>query len=494
MTRPANDPPSRPDRPAEAPGKQPGGDAASGTYGPFAAPLNMFDLVRGFSGALDLVDAALAGHHQRVACLADRLGEGLGLDRPARNRVTLAAMLHDVGIIALRDPADGPGKAGRRSSPTKPVCGPPFPDDQFQPGHFSAAHSPGWGFEQDPERHCQAGWLILAACPFLRREARVIRYHHTGWRAVAALPEEEREAATLGNIIHLADTMDLWIRAETAAPSARPRTREDLAEALGTRAGTDFSPRAVDIALDLCFRPDFFENLTETARRFAPPPDPELMLARDDVTVFSLLFAHLIDARSPFTATHSSGVAHLARHLHELADLPTEDRWTMFVAGLLHDIGKVGVPLELLEKPGPLTAYEFNLVSRHARLSHEILSAIPGFEKVAPWAAWHHERLNGGGYPAGLTEKEIPFEARLTAVADVLAAVTENRPYRPGLTDREALVVLNKMAAARALDGGIVDLANRHIDDLSLVRRRSQDLARHFFQTMDRDIQKATSG
>ncbi len=181
----------------------------------------------------------------------------------------------------------------------------------------------------------------------------------------------------------------------------------------------------------------------------------------------------------------------MGRYLHECLDLPPEDRRAIFVAGLLHDIGKMGVPLNLLEKKGPLEAHEFQEVSRHARLSKEVLSAIPGFERVAPWGAMHHEKLNGRGYPDGLRGEEIPLESRLTAVADVLTALTEDRPYRPGLGKSDCLKILDQMVANNELDKDVVAAVHDNYDEIRGVCRQAQTLASRFFRDLAKEIHSA---
>ena len=412
--------------------------------------LNMFDLVRGFSEIVDLVNNTLANHHHRVAYITDGLCQRLEVGRSDRDRLVMAAMLHDVGVIPLRDNADS------------------------------------LVFEKDMERHSLAGALLLNTCPHFRWESKLIRYHHTFWAEIEALPEEEREAARFGNIIHLADIMDVHARTRCDTP--------ELARALKAKSGREFPQAGVEAALDLFSDPEFFSGLTMAARELRLPPNPELMLSPDEATVFSLLFSHVIDARSSFTATHSSGVAHLARYIHKLAGLPEEHLQTMFVAGLLHDIGKLGVPLNLLEKPGPLTGEEFALVSRHAALSLDVLSSIPGFEKVAPWGALHHEKLNGRGYPGGLGAEELSLESRITAVADVLTALTEDRPYRPGLGNDQTLRILGEMVVEGGLDADLVGLVHENMEDIAEVRRLAQNLARKFFRGLAADIQTAVAG
>ena len=127
------------------------------------------------------------------------------------------------------------------------------------------------------------------------------------------------------------------------------------------------------------------------------------------------------------------------------------------LAGLLHDIGKLRVPDELLEKPGPLTEVEKRTMSRHSFDTYNILCNIKGLEQVALWAAQHHERVNGTGYPYHNRAGGISLEARIVAVADVFQALAQARPYRPPMQPPEILEVLQQQVDCGKLDAMVVD-------------------------------------
>lgn len=136
----------------------------------------------------------------------------------------------------------------------------------------------------------------------------------------------------------------------------------------------------------------------------------------------------------------------------------------MGVAGFLHDIGKLAVPPQVLDKPGKLTPQEMRVIRQHPYYTHQILAMVPGLETVTTWAALHHERLDGTGYPFRM--RDIPFGSRVIAVADVFTAITEDRPYRPGMERAQCLAVLNKLVQEHAIDGGIVESLRDHFDDI----------------------------
>lgn len=149
-------------------------------------------------------------------------------------------------------------------------------------------------------------------------------------------------------------------------------------------------------------------------------------------------FARAIDANSPWTAGHSERVTHRALAIGRILELSRADLGRLYRGGLLHDIGKVGVPPSILDKTEGLTPRERSLIERHPVVGEQILSPIPGFTDVLPIVRSHHERYDGTGYPDRLAGEEIPWLAAVLAVADVFDAMTSNRPYRSGLSAHEA--------------------------------------------------------
>jgi putative nucleotidyltransferase with HDIG domain len=139
----------------------------------------------------------------------------------------------------------------------------------------------------------------------------------------------------------------------------------------------------------------------------------------------------VVEARDPYTQGHELRVADLARRIATEMHLPEGEIDGIDMAALLHDIGKLRIPAEILTKPGVLSKAEFSLIREHPRGGHEILNHIEFPWPVAETVLWHHERLDGSGYPDGLHGDEIPLSARILAVADVVEAMSSHRPYRP---------------------------------------------------------------
>jgi putative two-component system response regulator len=146
-----------------------------------------------------------------------------------------------------------------------------------------------------------------------------------------------------------------------------------------------------------------------------------------------------IESRDPYTAGHQQRVTQLASALAQEMGLSEKEVEGVKMASLIHDIGKISIPAEILSKPGKLTEIEFSLVKTHAQAGYEILKDIEFSWPIAQIVLQHHERLDGSGYPLGLKDKKILLEAKIIGVADVVEAMASHRPYRPGLGIEKAL-------------------------------------------------------
>lgn len=153
-------------------------------------------------------------------------------------------------------------------------------------------------------------------------------------------------------------------------------------------------------------------------------------------------FVLLMEARDIYTKGHSLRVAYYAKKIAEAIGEPIARQKKYYIAGLLHDIGKIGIPDNILLKPGRLTPHEYEIIKNHAEFSFQIIKNVKSFQDIADFVRYHHERCNGSGYPRGLMHSEIPLGAKILAIADVFDAVTTTRPYRKELSLDSALELL----------------------------------------------------
>ena len=180
-----------------------------------------------------------------------------------------------------------------------------------------------------------------------------------------------------------------------------------------------------------------------------------------------------IDAKDPYTCGHSDRVARLSVCLARQLGCSTEELNTIYLSGLLHDIGKIGIDDNVLRKPGPLTASEFEHIKTHPDLGCRILDGVKQLDMVLPVVRHHHETWNGTGYPAGLKGEETPFLARIVAVADSIDAMSSDRPYRKGIPD-EKLDAILRDGAGKQWDSDVIDAAFKVRSELRYIGKEER--------------------
>lgn len=181
-------------------------------------------------------------------------------------------------------------------------------------------------------------------------------------------------------------------------------------------------------------------------------------------TVESIALA--IEKRDPYTAGHQRQVAALAGEIGRIMGLSEERRFGLHLGASIHDIGKISVPAEILNRPGVLSEPEFSIIRQHAQTGYEILRGVDFPWPIADIVQQHHERLDGSGYPLGLHAEEICLEARIVAVADVFDAIISHRPYRPGHALHEAIEELQR-GRGKIYDSTVVDAGMQFFTEVS---------------------------
>jgi HD-GYP domain-containing protein (c-di-GMP phosphodiesterase class II) len=183
---------------------------------------------------------------------------------------------------------------------------------------------------------------------------------------------------------------------------------------------------------------------------------PLARLAVDDERLerIALAFAAVVDAKSPWTYHHSDRTSLVAAEMGEILGFPPDQLDDLRRVALMHDIGKLAISNRILDKPARLSAAELARVRQHPLFTQWILELTPGFRSLAPLAAAHHERLDGHGYPHGLTARELTLPMRILAVADVYEALTAERPYRQARSSAQALEEM-RPEVPKQLDGRV---------------------------------------
>ncbi len=411
--------------------------------------MNILELTMCLSDAVDLINEAVTNHHRQVSYIAYSIGKALGLSAKEQNDLLLAGALHDIGALSLKE--------------------------RLNALHFEVDH---------PHEHAVAGYRLLNMYHPFCEIAAIIRMHHVPWKNGAGLEYLGVEVPIASHVLHLADRVAVSIIRNQEILSQV----ESICEAIGARSGTLFMPEAVEAFMELAGKESFwFDSVSKSVGPLLLDKLdlPRISVTLDETLGLAELFSHIIDFRSRFTATHSSGIAAGSEALAHLAGYPTDECKMMRIAGYLHDLGKLAVPVEILEKPAPLTRDEFRVVKKHSYLTYRILEKVEALSTINTWAALHHERLDGNGYPFRLKAKDLPEGSRIMAVTDVFTAITEDRPYRLGMNDERALQVLQKMVLESALDGDIVALLREHFDEINDVRIKAQESARNKYQEFE---------
>lgn len=392
--------------------------------------INLNEVIYSLSSALDLVGVDHIHHGRRVAYMATECGQHLGWPKARLDDLFQASIMHDCGVSR------------------------------------TSVHAKLAQLEWEKEQaHCQRGAALLNSSPLLQRFAPMILHHHTHWRDLELLdlPDEVKLAA---NCIYMADRADI-LAYQYLVKDEILMGMSSIRETIAGKRGDWFAPELVDAFMAVSASEVFWFSLesnnvsgyVDTWLAGTESGSMDFEELRGLVSIFS----YIVDAKSPFTVNHSQGVANLARYLGELFDLPEQSCELLELAGLLHDIGKLRVPDEILEKPGRLDQNEVIVMRRHSFDSYNILRTISGLEQVTQWAAQHHERVDGSGYPYHVTEGELSLEARIVEVADVFQALAQKRPYRGPMQPEEIMPVLKELAAEGSLDHGVVQMVEEHL-------------------------------
>ena len=184
---------------------------------------------------------------------------------------------------------------------------------------------------------------------------------------------------------------------------------------------------------------------------------------REDLLIGILVaLTRAIDAKSKWTAGHSERVTRYAEEIGRALDFGEEQMRILCISAILHDIGKIAVPEQILDKPGKLTDEEFDEVKKHPRAGTNIISSIPSYETIISGILYHHERWDGTGYPDGLKGEAIPLNARIICVADVYDALAADRPYRKAWGRQQALDFFEEQKE-KMFDPRLVDILIRHV-------------------------------
>ena len=317
---------------------------------------------------------------------------------------------------------------------------------------------------ENPEAHEILGASILASFKPFEQIAKILRHHHIRYDDAMAGKVPETEILSECYFLNLADRIDvLLLRNE-----GQPEQRQIVIEAINERFGSIFSPALKDAFDRVTSTGTFWENIDTASFHdllFMSLENVGCEIDQSDIESLAIVFAKIVDYKSPWTSRHSQAVSALAGRIGELMKLGPDECFELKIAGYLHDIGKVGIPSEVLDKPGKLSDEEFKEMKSHAAYTSLILSSVNEFSNIAKWAVNHHEKRDGSGYPLGLRENAFTDNMNIVAFADIFSALAEDRPYRKGMNPAEITGVLRGMTP-KQLDEKVFEVIRINADDL----------------------------
>lgn len=411
---------------------------------------NINDLLLAYSEALDLIDIRLANHHSDVAYISSVIAEEMNLLPDDKINIILAALLHDIGVFTLKE--------------------------KVETASFDVI---------DEEKHALVGYAVLNANPFFSDIAKMIRFHHRKWNN----GKNNDENIPLGSyIIYLADRISILINKKNPILSQVQNIVEIIEEGFGSR----FRPELVEVFRKISQKESFWLDISSSyaktvlKKKMAGLNSKKLTL--EQLLSVAPIFVHGIDFRSTFTAAHSIGVACSAEKIAQFSGMSIEEQKIMKVAGYFHDIGKLAIPTEILNKPGALDNSEINIIKSHTYYTNMILEDVEGFEEIREIASFHHERVNGRGYPFKIGHEALSYKARIMAVADIFTAITEDRPYRKAMEKENALMILDNMSEIGQIDSSVVEIVRNNYDKIKEYHTINQIFAYNDFRRFQKEL------
>lgn len=392
--------------------------------------MRLSDLFLSLSRSLDMGEAEIYDHSRQVAYISLELAEELKLDKEERNLVVLTALIHDIGII---------------SNFNKNLTQNSFDLDQDL-----------------VKEHCRLGSELTKKINFASQISEIIYYHHHNWNGQNFDQVEGEDIPLASRIIYLADRIEALIDRNKFILNQT----ESIKSKIKKRSGSWFDPGLVDVFFRAAQKESFWLNLESGGYKGVLNSwgnSTSTNLSLSSLESLASLMAHLIDRVSPFTSRHSSGVATIAAMITGELNYGQKEQRALRIAGLFHDLGKLIVPPSIIEKKDNLTDEEYRKVKQHTYYSYQLLKKIKGLGSIPEWAAFHHERLDGSGYPFRLSGSELNQGSRIMAVSDVFQALTEDRPYRSAFPISRALEIMDEMQQNGKLDSKIIKVLKNAI-------------------------------
>ena len=394
--------------------------------------IELNEILYAVSSGLDAVENELLGvrpgHCKRIAALSIMLGKALGLTPDELVDLAAFSILHDCALTQINQE-----------------------ELEYQ------KYNDGQGYSELDfnSRRCKISEYNTKYMPFKTNNRDVLLLHRENADGSGPQGRTYDRTPIKAQIIHLADSIDSAF--DITNPSRD--TYGAIIYYVKSNAGTMFSREVVDTFCKT-FKMKHLNNISITnvstfLRKATKHFNDEY--SQQEVINLATLIAKIIDFKSHYTCRHSSGVAVNCKIMAEHYKFPDEKLTRFYLAGALHDVGKLKISNAILQKPSRLDDSEYEIMKKHAYYTYEIVSEIKNMDDIKVWAAHHHEKLNGSGYPFALKEADLSHEERLMACCDIYQALTEERAYKKGFSHEEAISIMRDMAMKGEIDFGIMN-------------------------------------
>lgn len=377
---------------------------------------------------LNHVDERLVDHGIRVAYIVLKMLEAEGISDQKRIRdLCFLTMVHDVGAYKTEEINDMV---------------------QFETGNV-------WN-------HSIYGYLFLKYLSPFSELSSVILFHHTDYEKLIRIPDLQSDIIKWAQIVNLADRMDVCMQTGEV---------KDITSFLERFREKKFSSEVVDLFLNVEKKDHVLENLRSNHEEklniskevFMSLGNPSY--AKEEIDTYLKMIVYAIDFRSPFTVIHTITTTSISRELAVLMDLDENQVTQIYYGALLHDLGKIGIPVEILEYPGKLSPQAMKIMKTHVNITEEIMNGEIE-PVVAKIALRHHEKLDGSGYPRGLKSDDLTLSERIVAIADIVSALYGRRSYKEAFGKEKIVGILSEMKENGLLCYQTVDIMIKHFDEI----------------------------
>ena len=406
--------------------------------------IDLNEILYAVSAGLDAVEIELLnvrkGHCKRIAAISISLGKALGLSQGDLIDLAAFSILHDNALTEVNQ-------------------------EEIQYKKYN--NGEGYSQHDFNVRRCIIGESNTRYMPFRTNNRDVILLHHENADGSGPQGRTYDRTPIKAQIIHLADTLDNNFDFTTF-------NKDNYGAVIyfvKSNAGTLFSREIAD-TFTKTFKAKHLNSISvanidnyliKSTKHFNDEYSPQ------EVVNLATLIARIVDYKSHYTCKHSIGVAKNCDVMAKYYHFPEEKRVKYYLAGALHDIGKLMIDNSILQKPSKLNEYEYELMKQHAYYTYDILHHVKNMNDILIWASHHHEKLNGEGYPFGLKAESLSNEERLMTCCDIYQALTEERPYKSGFPHEKAISIMRDMVIKGEIDNNIVMAMDMEFRDGSRV-------------------------